>query len=159
MSRPFTPLIERFRKYAPTGTPKECWEWTGFRDNNGYGRINSGGHFGKPVLAHRIAALGISGFNEPVTVLHKCDNPPCVNPNHLIVGTQSDNVTDAMRKGRMYKICDDDMVAAIRSRTRDIPRFENGNIAKGFLADIASEFGVSRQVVAYWMKNDKRGQL
>jgi hypothetical protein len=80
----------------------DCWEWMGYRNHNGYGRL------GRVVdgtnvqtLAHRFAWELVNG---PVPVdkriLHYCDNPPCVNIEHLWLGTQSDNVQDMLRKGR-----------------------------------------------------------
>ena len=81
-----------------------CWLWTGSKQHNGYGRM----HLiidGKRTMqqAHRIAwsihhRLPIL---DGLWVLHRCDNPPCVNPEHLFLGTRSDNMQDASRKGRI----------------------------------------------------------
>lgn len=74
-----------------------CWEWTGARDPNGYGRVHRAG---VPIaLAHRFA---LAQFGEALgdVVLHRCDNPGCVRPDHLRSATQADNCRDAAAKGR-----------------------------------------------------------
>lgn len=79
----------------------ECWEWQGFKDKHGYGTISSGGKYGPHVLVHRVAfELHCGPIPNELGVLHKCDNPPCCNPNHLFLGTDADNVADKMAKDR-----------------------------------------------------------
>lgn len=78
-----------------------CWEWTGAKNRrvNGYGTIHL---FGKKQYAHRISFLIHNGFlpYRQLWVLHKCDNTKCVNPDHLFLGTYSDNMKDKVVKGR-----------------------------------------------------------
>lgn len=76
-----------------------CWEWTRCRTDFGYGRISWNNHVR---TLHRLAAHLVFGldFNDERRVLHRCDNPPCFNPEHLFVGTQADNVADMVSKGR-----------------------------------------------------------
>ncbi len=75
-----------------------CWGWIGESTDNGYGRFRVDG---RKVLAHRFAyALLIGPIPNDLFVLHKCDNPPCCNPDHLFLGTKSDNSRDCMEKGR-----------------------------------------------------------
>lgn len=78
---------------------EHCIEWRGAKAS-GYGSINRAG---LPRFAHRWA---YEKFYGPVpaglSVLHKCDNPPCINPLHLVAGTQSDNIADCSRRGRHY---------------------------------------------------------
>ena len=74
-----------------------CWEWTAHKNSQGYGMFN---YFGEIWLAHRVSAK-INGMDvEDVCVLHHCDNPSCVNPKHLWLGTRGDNNKDRHKKGR-----------------------------------------------------------
>jgi hypothetical protein len=74
---------ERFWAKVKKGGPGECWEWTAYRDPNGYGRFNIGGQ-GPIVLAHRFAYEELVGrIPDGLDLDHLCRNPPCVNPGHL----------------------------------------------------------------------------
>lgn len=82
-----------------------CWLWTASKFPKGYGQFKYL-HDGKPQqYAHRISAHLYKGFdfNPDVVVCHKCDNPSCVNPDHLFLGTTSDNMRDMSEKGRSPK--------------------------------------------------------
>jgi hypothetical protein len=82
---------------SPTG----CWLWTGGK-NHGYGRISFNG---KNFLAPRIAWEFTNGpIPDGLDVLHRCDNPPCVRPDHLFLGTLKDNYDDMVQKGRKAQI-------------------------------------------------------
>lgn len=74
-----------------------CWIWKGHKDRKGYGKTKlSGKRFG----AHRLSYLYHVCDPLDMHVLHKCDNPICVNPDHLFLGTHSDNMRDMSSKGR-----------------------------------------------------------
>lgn len=91
-------LHEAFWSKIKTGAPSECWPWTASR-RRGYGRY--GIAKGPTLSAHRVAyALTKGAIPDGLCVLHKCDNPPCCNPDHLILGTIADNNADRKRKGR-----------------------------------------------------------
>lgn len=79
----------------------DCWEWTACKDKRGYGRFNQPKAF-KTTLAHRIAyMISIGPVPPEICVCHHCDNPSCVNPDHLFLGTHRDNMIDAMVKKRL----------------------------------------------------------
>lgn len=100
-----TPLIikldiERFWEKVDTQSGP-CWNWLGGTSNFGHGRFRTGKASEGMVLAHRFAWEDImSPVPEEKLVLHKCDNPRCVNPQHLFIGTYKDNMQDMIRKGR-----------------------------------------------------------
>lgn len=78
-----------------------CWTWPGWKNECGYGVLDRNKH---QKFAHRMAYEAWVGIIPPgLCVLHKCDNPPCVNPAHLFLGTRSDNNKDRARKGRNGK--------------------------------------------------------
>jgi hypothetical protein len=108
--RELVPFSERFWAKVNKGGPVPshqpelgpCWVWTAKTNHDGYGQIREGGE-GTPFLqAHRANWVFANGpIPDGLWVLHRCDNPLCVRPAHLFLGTASDNTRDAMRKGRM----------------------------------------------------------
>lgn len=94
-----TPIAERFWQRVTVGPEDQCWEWQGPFNHYGYGLI--GDALGTPQRAHRVSYEIHKGpIPDGLVVMHSCDNPPCVNPAHLSVGTVADNNWDRARKGR-----------------------------------------------------------
>ena len=88
----------RFMGYVDQKEENECWNWLGSKNTCGYGKfaINKTSY-----MAHRVSWILKNGdIPEGLFVLHKCDNRPCVNPNHLYVGTQQENSDDKVNRGR-----------------------------------------------------------
>jgi hypothetical protein len=124
--RQITPTAERFASKITIDNDTGCWLWNGFIDKNGYGRIVDGSPSNgwKNVRAHRYS---YSLFNGAIPsggiVCHACDNPSCVNPAHLWIGTHKQNTDDMLSKKRWkkprlhFKLSEND-VEKIRSDTR-----------------------------------------
>lgn len=76
----------------------DCWEWQKTKTKHGYGTVN---YKGERTTAHRIAyKLTKNDIPKGLIVMHSCDNPACCNPSHLSVGTQKENISDMIKKGR-----------------------------------------------------------
>jgi hypothetical protein len=90
-------LLQRLEKFTIKG--ESCWIWTGVTNGRGYGKfyVTNSLHY----LAHRVSWYLVNGkIPDGKFLLHTCDNPRCVNPDHLHLGTQTDNMRDMCQKGR-----------------------------------------------------------
>jgi predicted transcriptional regulator len=138
-------LLERLRFYAPEGGPDECWEWTAARNKN-YGAMAV--HGSRMRMAHVVAWELHHGQSLPagMVVRHTCDNPPCVNPAHLVLDTQAANVADKVAKGRqdagekhgLAKLANEDIV--------EICRLYDTGVSQRRIAD---QFGISQANVSF----------
>lgn len=104
----------------------DCIEWRGCKNAYGYGVKKFGGRKGKVVGLHRVAYEWAHGKIPPgLSVLHRCDNRACVNPDHLFLGTRADNMRDAIFKGRAPQLSDRKVDL---DRVRDLLRLGNSRI-------------------------------
>lgn len=98
MSKPS--MLDRF--WAKVEKSSGCWLWQAAKDERGYGRFGVGSHGAR--LAHRVSWELVNGpLPHGMWVLHRCDTPSCVNPNHMFLGTHEDNMEDMAAKGRGRK--------------------------------------------------------
>jgi HNH endonuclease len=126
------PLEDRFwSKVDKSAGPNGCWLWTGSKTELGYGWIRRDGI---AVKSSRVAWELANGKRIPegMQACHRCDNPPCVNPEHIFVGSNEDNVADRIRKGRTAHKVPFQVVEALRADPSDAR-----------VRDAAATYGVS----------------
>jgi hypothetical protein len=132
-----------------------CIEFEGGKSPLGYGVAHLNG---KTVRAHRVAYCGHHGITlesiKGLSVRHRCDNPPCINPNHLLLGTHTDNMQDKVLRGRQSRgetmgtsKLTDDAVKYIRQNHKPFCK-ENGTIA------LARRFGVTKSTIWRALSSD-----
>lgn len=140
-------LADRFWAKVDRRGPDECWLWTASVNSSGYGRIGLGKRGQGSISAHR---LSYELANGPIPdgegyhgtcVLHRCDTPACVNPAHLFLGTQADNLTDAAEKGRMHPGEAHGMARLTESQIREIRRLYKPYVVPRRV--LAERFGVA----------------
>lgn len=140
------PLIERFEAKVSPEPMSGCWLWTGAVKELGYGVIGLGSRTQGTAKAHRVAYELYKGeIPAGLAVMHTCDNPGCVNPNHLEVGTLSDNMRDCVAKGRNF-IPDNRGTKATWSKLNDHAVSQIRKREKTSFA-YAAEFGVSSSAI------------
>lgn len=144
--------LSAMQKVVPNG----CWGWLGSTNGRGYGQLSSRhGRGGSPEKAHRVSYEFHHGpIPKGMVVCHKCDNPPCTNPNHLFLGTQKDNMIDCSKKGRINKKSFENLnherslnpvqVGVIKSINF---KAQNGRGPGVSVKDVAAAFGVSESTI------------
>lgn len=97
------PLADRFWEKVDKKSAAECWPWLAAKDPNGYGRMQVylKDKWGTKLVTRISYALEYGPIPNKLFICHRCDHPWCVNPKHLFLGTQADNMQDAARKGRV----------------------------------------------------------
>lgn len=137
------PLTEKLKNIVITVSG--CWEYQGNRDKNGYGRIKKNGkRLGAHVVSYEIHKGQIE---NGLCICHTCDNPPCINPEHLFKGTHKENSEDAIRKGRLTPMA---YVRSFLPPEMQETRLTSEQLTQirshvGDLRDVAAEIGISRR--------------
>lgn len=145
--RNHAPAPERFHRRVEKREPDDCWLWLGRKGRAGYGRFQAGGKGSPQVGAHRYAYELANGPIPPgMFVLHSCDNPPCVNPAHLSVGTPKENTSDMIRKGRKRVVAPRGEAHPRAVLTEQDVRFIRGN-PQVRPVDLTRKYGVDRSVI------------
>lgn len=140
-------MIERFQKKVKINK-NGCHEWTACKDSDDYGFFAINGK--KKVKAHRVAYELYTGpIPVNMCVCHKCDNPSCVNPEHLFLGTHKDNMQDMSRKNRANKPKGS---ASLRSKLVETQVIQIKQDKRSF-AEIAREYGVTPENISAIVRN------
>ena len=143
---------EIFEKHCKFGKNDECWEWSGYITNKGYGQTKIGGRDGKLIQAHRLSwIVNVGEISNDLHVLHKCDNRKCVNPNHLFLGTNQDNINDRVSKGRSshwIKYVSRDKHPACKFKESDIHDMVDMRVSGWKVKDIAKKFNSSKNHIS-----------
>lgn len=145
-------IADRFHTKYVVDAATGCWNWTGAKEEKGYGVINGGGNRGPTVRAHRYAyELFIGHIPEGdgyhgTCVCHRCDNAGCVNPEHLFIGTVAENNADMDRKGRRVN-------GQLRGSRHPMAKLTDENVAQ-ILASLkpgsalAEQYGVTASIIS-----------
>lgn len=145
-NRPARPPADRFWEKVAKGEGDACWLWMGSRDKNGYGRISTK-RGQNPVLVTRFSwELHNGPIGPGLGVLHRCDNPPCVRPDHLFLGDQKANMRDCSEKDRTTRGERQPTSILTAPQVLEIRRRFDGK--RGAMVRLGREFGVSWQNIA-----------
>lgn len=138
--------VARFWSKVDVRSGDECWLWKAGTNLNGYGRFSIGG---EDFRAHRVSWL-ITTCTAPdgLGVLHACDTPACVRPDHLFIGSQEENIQDMDKKGRrVKKPCPGTANGRCRLSEEDVRLIRAASASGARTRAIAKQFGIGRTQV------------
>jgi len=138
----FNTLKESFESKFEKGNVEKCWNWKG-AISHGYGSLR---FKGKHYIASRAAyEVYISVINDDLLVCHKCDNPLCVNPNHLFLGTELDNMKDMVSKNRSAKGSHHSQAKLNETSVKEIKKLLKQQLSH---SEIAKLYDVKREAIS-----------
>lgn len=150
-------LEERFWNKVDIRGPDDCWEWTGGRAHKlpyGLFRVSKDPK-ASPKPAHRVSWQLTNGpIPEGMFVCHHCDNPPCVNPAHLFLGTPADNLIDMRAKGRGPKPIRGEAMPTSKVTADDVREIRQRVAAGEMQSELALEFGLTKSGInRIWLRH------
>ena len=143
-------VYQRLVKHITINKTSNCWEWNGSK-RGGYGRMIIGSRTDgtrKSVSAHRVSyELKYGEIPDGIEICHRCDNPCCVNPEHLFAGTRQDNIDDRQRKGRNITFVGEEQPRSklTRKAVKDA-RWERAYKGTSY-QKLADKYGVSKKTI------------
>lgn len=138
------PLEDRFWRFVKK--TRKCWLWTGATHEFGYGLLGKPGRSGN-LRAHRVSwELHFGKIPKGRFVLHHCDNPGCVRPNHLFLGTHADNMRDMKQKGRAGQR--GEKHTRTKLTAQDVRTIRRRIAAGEMQRTLAAEYGISETTVS-----------
>lgn len=141
-----TPPFKRL--YSNYKVVSDCWIWQGNTQSSGYGCIKA---FGVMVSCHRLSYELYNGkIPDGMEVMHSCDNPLCINPDHLSLGTHKDNMRDMIKKGRAKRGKPNPVSGVDRWQSHQV--FVLGK-PYGSKKEAERALGLGSGTVSYWVKN------
>lgn len=147
--------ISRFWSKVNVDSPLNCWEWQAYLNHSDYGMYQLDD---RPFYAHRISYFLEHGtLPEGIFILHRCDNPKCVNPNHLFTGTLEDNARDRAQKHRSRdsrgeksgsaKLCAMDIIT--------IREILDNHPPKGTKTKLAAQYGITKATISKIVQRER----
>lgn len=156
MAKSKIPLENRFWNKVDKTSVDRCWAWKGATNKGGYGRVTVPATLGKYIslTAHRVSwEIHNGSIPQGLCVLHRCDNPPCVNPEHLFVGTRKDNAIDMFKKGRRYTPRGECLSKLTEIQVKEIRQRFSGAERPAKRA-LAREYGVDHSTIRSLLRGD-----
>jgi hypothetical protein len=163
-------IHQRFWEKVEKRSPSECWTWTSSIQRSGHGTFFVGvgsehlfprAKRGNREMAHRVSwVLTHGAIPNGMLVLHTCDNPLCVNPEHLYLGTYLENSHDAWSRGRMERQRHSVMIRnGVLSKKLTVEEIREIRVATEPQRIIAHRYGISRQFVSDIQRRRRRGYV
>lgn len=150
----YNSLEERIHLQTDIHAENECWNWTGHKDKNGYGVLRVNTTYKRATRV--IWKLNFGEIPNGMYVCHHCDNPSCVNPRHLFLGTPQDNHDDMDRKGRRKIMYGNDNPMTKLTDQNLIDIVEMWNTGKYSQQEIGEQFGVRQRTISRIVRGEER---